>query len=81
MIFILLVDPWCEQSEYIAKCEEEDKSDDNIYSPSLCFLRILFTITSEGHEYPHPYDCEDAEEEDDIDEVSDDCRKEALEAS
>jgi hypothetical protein len=62
----LLVYPRSEKPEYIAKCEEHDESDHYIYSPSFCFLGILFTIASPRHHDARSDDRKDAEKEDDI---------------
>ncbi len=43
----LLIYPRREKSEYVAECEKDDKSDDDIHCPSFCLLRVLFTFTSE----------------------------------
>ena len=43
---ILFINPRCKKPEYIAECEEDEETDHDIYRPSLCLLRILFTVTS-----------------------------------
>ena len=63
---LLLKYPWCEESEYITKCEEYSESDDDIYDPSFCLFRLFFTLTSPCPEYTSSDDGEDSEEHDDV---------------